>query len=128
MTDRMKRTLLTIAIASLALAGCSSEEPSKAAETTEETVAATTTPADPNALSENDYASCTDLAEWIQDGKTGDRVELSRLINGKIRGSANQNLVAAGEGMARTADGSESAWTMATDVYAQACFDSGWNG
>lgn len=73
-------------------------------------------------------AACDEFAAHARDGMPADdRPEVVRSM-GEVIGDAPQPLQDGHAGLVRTVGGSDSAYRLAADTFAQACFDLGWNG
>lgn len=104
----MKRSLALTALIGLTITGCGTAE------------------AEPLNM---DSEACYDIAQYIQDGAPREtRVETITDVGGYI-GNADPRLQEAHEGLVRTMEGPESAFTLALDVYASVCLDDlKWDG
>lgn len=71
---------------------------------------------------------CDDFAAHSKAGlPAADRAEVTRSI-GEVIGNADQRLQDAHEALVRTASGTDGAYKIAADTFANACFNSGWDG
>jgi hypothetical protein len=72
--------------------------------------------------------ACDDFAAFIRDGRPIDqRVDVIRGI-GDIIGNADPRVRDAHDTLVATVDGSPGAQALADDTFAQACYDTGWDG
>lgn len=72
--------------------------------------------------------ACDDFAGHARDGlPAAERAETVRSV-GDVVGNADQSLQDAYDGLVRTVSGPDSAYRLAADTFAQACFNLGWNG
>jgi hypothetical protein len=72
--------------------------------------------------------ACDDFAAFIRDGRPVDqRAAVIRSI-GEVIGNADQRVQDAHDALVATVDSSPTAQALADDTFAQACYDTGWDG
>lgn len=73
-------------------------------------------------------AICDDFAHFVHDGQlVEERDDVVASIGSRID-KADPMLQDNYQALVRTVDANDSTWKLAADVFAQTCFDTGWEG
>jgi len=111
------RHLAAVALAALALTACSSssdtEDKSKPVDTTK--------------LDDAGKLACDDFAKDYKAATTPQaRLDLAHKVNKWAPSSKTERIASSGKVLANGANGSDNAWQIAADTFAQTCLDAGW--
>ncbi|MGY0023741.1 hypothetical protein ACVHNB_32830 [Streptomyces sp. YJ-C3] len=83
--------------------------------------------ADPDKLDDAGKFACDDFAKDYKAAvTTPDRLDLAHKVNKWAPKSQTRNIADNGKVLARGAGGSDGAWQIAADAFAQSCLDAGW--
>lgn len=115
---RLRHTAaVAAAITALTLAACSSNDSSS------------DKPADPKKLDSSASLACEDFAKGYKGATTkAERLDLAHKVNKWAPASKTNGIADRAEVLANGANGSDGAWQIAADSFAQACLDAGWDG
>lgn len=98
----------------VALTGCSSSDDK---------------PADPTKVDDAASLACEDFATGFKAAQTRSaRIDLANKVNKWAQSSATNRIAANATALARGSEGSDAAWQLGADAFAQACLDGGWKG
>ncbi|WP_327671840.1 MULTISPECIES: hypothetical protein [unclassified Streptomyces] len=99
--------------AALALTACSSGTPDKADH--------------PSKLDDAAKLACDDFAKDYKAAQTSSaRLDLANKVNKWAKDSQTNGIADNGKVLARGANGSDGAWKIGADSFAQSCLDAGW--
>lgn len=120
--------LILLTFAAALLAGCSVPDPDgSGAQIANPGGSVTATTAGLDRSGEN---ACDDFARYIRDGAPRDkRAEVVETVVALARTSSVSRLGETAQLLENVgATGTDGAWQIAADAFAQACFDAGWKG
>ena len=112
----MNTRIITATVTTLlavALTGCSSDDE----------------PADPTKVDDAASFACEDFARGFKAAQTRSaRIDLADKVNKWAQSSATNRIADNATALARGSEGSDAAWQLGADAFAQACLDAGWEG